>query len=102
LSGIKFDTAGFRTEFQDIINLGNEGLYKVGKWKTNFGFQWKPGYRIPGVDDNKSLRDKHFLVLISLVCSNNVDVVLVDVTLIKLIIVKIKSCQRKINTTFFS
>ncbi|XP_071567599.1 glutamate receptor ionotropic, kainate 2-like isoform X7 [Temnothorax nylanderi] len=64
---IRFDTAGFRTEFQlDIVNLGNEGLYKVGRWETNFGIQWKPGYRIPGVDDDKSLRDKHFLVLISL------------------------------------
>jgi len=72
---IKFDMAVFRSEFQlDIINLGNEGLYKVGKWKTNFGFQWKSGYRIPRVDDNKSLCDKHFLVLISLVCSNNVDI----------------------------
>jgi len=84
---IKFDSAGFRSEFQlDIINLGNEGLYKVGKWKKNFGFQWKPGYRIPGVDDNKSLRDKHFLVLISLVCFINL-----DITLIELIIVKIKN-----------
>ncbi|XP_071628678.1 glutamate receptor ionotropic, kainate 2-like isoform X6 [Temnothorax longispinosus] len=64
---IRFDTAGFRTEFQlDIVNLGNGGLYKVGRWETNFGIQWKPGYRIPGVDDDKSLRDKHFLVLISL------------------------------------
>ncbi|XP_011690717.1 PREDICTED: glutamate receptor ionotropic, kainate 2-like isoform X2 [Wasmannia auropunctata] len=68
LSGvIKFDTAGFRSEFQlDVVNLGNEGLYKVGRWETNFGFQWKPGYRIPWIDDKKSLRDKHFLVLISL------------------------------------
>ncbi|XP_011872397.1 PREDICTED: glutamate receptor ionotropic, kainate 2-like isoform X2 [Vollenhovia emeryi] len=68
LSGmIRFDTAGFRSEFQlDIVNLGNEGLYKVGKWKTNFGIEWQPGHRIPGVDDDKSLRDKHFLVVISL------------------------------------
>lgn len=69
---IRFDTAGFRREFElDIVNLGNEGLYKVGKWKTNFGIQWHPGYRIPGVVDNKSLRNKHFLVLISLVCSDH-------------------------------
>jgi len=66
---IRFDTAGFRSEFQlDIVNLGEKGLYKVGKWKTNFGIQWQPGYRIPGIDVNKSLRHKHFLVLISLVC----------------------------------
>ncbi|KYN07451.1 Glutamate receptor, ionotropic kainate 2 [Cyphomyrmex costatus] len=67
LSGIiRFDTAGFRSEFQlDVVSLGNEGLYKIGEWKTNFGFQWKPeDYRISGID--KSLRDKHFLVLISL------------------------------------
>lgn len=69
---IKFDTAGFRSEFQlDIVNLENQGLRKVGRWETNVGIQWKPGYRIPGVDDEKSLRDKHFLVLISLVCSSD-------------------------------
>lgn len=73
LSGmIKFDTAGFRSEFQlDILNLQNQGLQKVGKWETNFGIQWKPTYKILGVNDEKSLRDKHFLVLISLVCFNN-------------------------------
>ncbi|XP_028050144.1 glutamate receptor ionotropic, kainate 2 isoform X2 [Monomorium pharaonis] len=64
---IKFDTAGFRSEFQlDIINLGYKGLYKVGRWEPNSGFQWKPGYRIPGIDDNKSLRNQHFIILISL------------------------------------
>ncbi|XP_011645300.1 glutamate receptor ionotropic, kainate 2-like isoform X1 [Pogonomyrmex barbatus] len=68
LSGmIKFDTAGFRSEFElDIVNLGSQGLQKVGKWKTNFGFRWKSEHRIPGIDDEKSLRHKHFLVLIAL------------------------------------
>ncbi|XP_029164967.1 glutamate receptor ionotropic, kainate 2-like [Nylanderia fulva] len=68
LSGmIKFDTAGFRSEFQlDIVNLEIQGLRKIGRWETNVGIQWKPRYKIPGVDDEKSLRDKHFLVLISL------------------------------------
>lgn len=74
---IKFDTAGFRSEFQlDIVNLGNEGLHKVGIW-TNFGIQWEPRYRIPGLDDDKNLRDKHFRVLISLVCFIIVDIVLI-------------------------
>lgn len=68
---IKFDTAGFRSEFQlDIVSLKNQGLRKIGRWETNVGIQWKPEHRIPGVDDEKTLRDKHFLVLISLVCSN--------------------------------
>ncbi|XP_050461377.1 glutamate receptor ionotropic, kainate 2-like [Cataglyphis hispanica] len=68
LSGmIKFDTAGFRSEFQlDIVNLKNQGLRKIGRWETNVGIQWKRGYRIPKVDDEKTLHDKHFLVLISL------------------------------------
>ncbi|XP_011157526.3 glutamate receptor ionotropic, kainate 2 isoform X2 [Solenopsis invicta] len=68
LSGmIKFDTAGFRSEFQlDIINLGYEGLHKVGKWEPNLGFQWEPGYRISEIDDDKSLQHKHFVILISL------------------------------------
>ncbi|XP_070167336.1 glutamate receptor ionotropic, kainate 2-like isoform X1 [Polyergus mexicanus] len=68
LSGvIKFDTAGFRSEFQlDIVSLKNQGLRKIGRWETNIGIQWKPEHRIPGVDDEKTLRDKHFLVLISL------------------------------------
>ncbi|XP_072745112.1 glutamate receptor ionotropic, kainate 2-like isoform X2 [Anoplolepis gracilipes] len=68
LSGmIKFDTAGFRSEFHlDILNLEKQGLRKIGRWETNFGIKWEPGHRIPGVDDEKSLRDKHFLVLISL------------------------------------
>ncbi|XP_014479810.1 PREDICTED: glutamate receptor ionotropic, kainate 2-like [Dinoponera quadriceps] len=68
LSGtIKFDTNGFRSEFQlDIVNLGKKGLRKVGEWKTNVGIQWESEYKIPGVDEGKSLRDKHFIVLISL------------------------------------
>ncbi|RLU25956.1 hypothetical protein DMN91_002119 [Ooceraea biroi] len=33
---IKFDTAGFRSEFQlDIVTLSNKGLEKIGKWETN-------------------------------------------------------------------
>ena len=68
---IKFNTAGFRSEFQlDILNLESQGLRKVGRWETNFGIQWNPGHRIFGMDDEKSLRDKHFLVLISLVRSS--------------------------------
>ncbi|EFN71373.1 Glutamate receptor, ionotropic kainate 2 [Camponotus floridanus] len=72
LSGmIKFDTAGFRTEFQlDIVHLGYQGLRKIGTWETNVGIQWDPRHRIPEVNDEKSLRDKHFLVMISLVCSS--------------------------------
>lgn len=68
---IKFDTAGFRIEFQlDIVHLEYQGLRKIGRWETNVGIQWEPGHRIPGVNDEKSLRDKHFLVMISLVCSS--------------------------------
>ncbi|XP_032677549.1 glutamate receptor ionotropic, kainate 2-like isoform X2 [Odontomachus brunneus] len=68
LSGmIKFDTNGFRSEFQlDIVNLRKQGLRKAGEWRTNVGIRWKPGYKIPGVDEEKSLRDQHFIVLISL------------------------------------
>ncbi|EFN84995.1 Glutamate receptor, ionotropic kainate 2 [Harpegnathos saltator] len=68
LSGaIRFDTNGFRSEFQlDIVNLEKQGLRKVGEWRTSGGIHWKPGYNIPGVDEEKSLRDKHFIVLISL------------------------------------
>lgn len=68
---IKFDTAGFRTEFQlDIVTLNNKGLEKVGKWETNFGIDWKPEIIITEEDKQKTLRDRHFLVLISLVCSS--------------------------------
>ncbi|KAG5338070.1 GRIK2 protein, partial [Acromyrmex heyeri] len=58
-----YQYSGFATIWKFEGNLGNEELYKIGEWKTNFSFQWKPEYRIPGVD--KSLGKKHFLILIS-------------------------------------
>ncbi|XP_026823599.1 glutamate receptor ionotropic, kainate 2 isoform X2 [Ooceraea biroi] len=64
---IKFDTAGFRSEFQlDIVTLSNKGLEKIGKWETNLGIHWKSGYIISEEDEEKTLRDTHFVVLISL------------------------------------
>ncbi|XP_020295440.1 glutamate receptor ionotropic, kainate 2-like isoform X1 [Pseudomyrmex gracilis] len=69
LSGmIKFDTAGFRTEFQvDILTLGKQGLEKIGTWKTDNGIEWILKNRVrtmKGVE--KNLSNKHFIVLISL------------------------------------
>ncbi|KAL0117227.1 hypothetical protein PUN28_010223 [Cardiocondyla obscurior] len=68
LSGaIKFDTAGFRSEFElDIVTLGSKGLLKIGKWKPNFGIQWLRDYKNPKINVGENLSNKHFIVLISL------------------------------------
>lgn len=69
---IKFDTAGFRSEFQmDILTLKKQGLQKIGIWKTDSGIEWN-GLRNKfrtAQNVEKNLSDKHFIVLISLVCS---------------------------------
>lgn len=68
---IKFDTAGFRTEFQiDILTLGKQRLEKIGMWKPDNGIEWTLKNRVRTLKDvEKNLSNKHFIVLISLVCS---------------------------------
>lgn len=68
LSGpVRFDTAGFRSDFRlEIVSLSREGLKKVGNWRSTNSIAWVQKSGLPGVDEMKALQDKHFIVLISL------------------------------------
>ncbi|KAK2579601.1 hypothetical protein KPH14_010895 [Odynerus spinipes] len=68
LSGpVRFDTAGFRSDFRlEIVSLNREGLKKVGDWRSTNSIAWVQKSGLPGVDEMKTLQDKHFIVLISL------------------------------------
>ncbi|KAK2579603.1 hypothetical protein KPH14_010896 [Odynerus spinipes] len=64
---IKFDTAGFRSNFQlDIVHLQREGLTKVGVWNSTSGIEWMPDTSSTKPDTELSLQNKTFLVLISM------------------------------------
>ncbi|XP_033217368.1 glutamate receptor ionotropic, kainate 2-like isoform X2 [Belonocnema kinseyi] len=68
LTGIvKFDTRGYRSEFAvDILNLGEDGLKKIGIWNSTRGFKWIPKPVILEADTELSLHNQTFRVLISL------------------------------------
>ena len=66
---VKFDTSGFRSDFQlDILNLGWNGISKIGTWNSTTNIDWIP--ESSSIDPNAglSLRNMTFRVLISLVC----------------------------------
>ncbi|XP_051172594.1 glutamate receptor ionotropic, kainate 2-like [Leptopilina boulardi] len=64
---VKFDTAGYRSEFQlDILNLGEDGLTKIGVWNNTEPIKWisKPVVYQP--QEQLSMQNITFRVLISL------------------------------------
>ncbi|KAG7201426.1 hypothetical protein KM043_004186 [Ampulex compressa] len=64
---IKFDTAGFRSNFQlDIVRLTQTGLKRIGLWNSTNGIEWLPEANAPKSDLELSLQNKTFIVLISL------------------------------------
>ncbi|XP_076624322.1 glutamate receptor ionotropic, kainate 2 isoform X1 [Colletes latitarsis] len=64
---IKFDTAGFRSDFQlDVLRLAEDGLKKIGVWNSTNSIEWQPESEPPKSDAEFSLQNKTFIVLIAI------------------------------------
>ncbi|XP_076751091.1 glutamate receptor ionotropic, kainate 2 isoform X2 [Xylocopa sonorina] len=68
LSGlIKFDTAGFRSDFRiDIIRVTEQGPKKIGIWNSTNTVEWLMEQYPPKTDEELSLQNKTFIVLIAI------------------------------------
>lgn len=65
---IKFDTAGYRSDFElEIIDVGVEGVAKIGIYNTKSGMEWIPKPQSTVAESQLSLRNTTFRVLIALV-----------------------------------
>ena len=64
LSGrIKFDGAGFRSDFQlDIVELKRDGLVKVGAWDPTNGANFTRNYSKTTTEVVESLHNKTLIV----------------------------------------
>ncbi|XP_061943148.1 glutamate receptor ionotropic, kainate 2-like isoform X5 [Apis cerana] len=68
---IKFDTAGFRTNFQlDVVRVTEDGLKKIGIWKSTNASKWSVEWLLesqpPKFDVELSLQNKTFIILIAI------------------------------------
>ena len=72
LSGrIKFDGAGFRSDFQlDIVELKRDGLVKVGSWDPTNGANFTRNYSKTTTEVVESLHNKTLIVSTILVSTN--------------------------------
>ena len=72
LSGkIRFDGAGFRSDFQlDIVELKREGLVRVGKWDPSNGANFTRNYSKISNEVVESLHNKTLIVSTILVSLN--------------------------------
>lgn len=65
---IKFDTAGFRSDFQlDVVRVTENGLKKIGMWNSTNAIEWLPETHPPPSDIESSLQNRTFIVLIAIV-----------------------------------
>lgn len=65
---IKFDNQGFRSSFSlDIIELGKDGLRKIGTWNTSEGVNLTRTYGEVYTQIVESLHNKTFIVTTILV-----------------------------------
>lgn len=69
---IKFDTSGFRTNFQlDVVRVTEKGLKKIGIWKSTNASKWSVEWLLesqpPKFDAELSLQNKTFIILIAIV-----------------------------------
>ena len=64
LSGkIRFDGAGFRSDFQlDIVELKREGLVRVGRWDPSNGANFTRNYSKISTEVVESLHNKTLIV----------------------------------------
>ncbi|XP_050585066.1 glutamate receptor ionotropic, kainate 2-like [Bombus affinis] len=64
---IKFDTAGFRSNFQlDIVRVTENGLKKIGIWNSTNDVEWLLEARPQKSEEELSLQNKTFLILIAI------------------------------------
>ncbi|XP_031827369.1 glutamate receptor ionotropic, kainate 2 isoform X2 [Nomia melanderi] len=64
---IKFDTAGFRSDFQlDVVRVTEKGLKKIGMWNSTNAIEWLPETHPPKSDIELSLQNRTFIVLIAI------------------------------------
>lgn len=65
---VKFDNRGLRKNIAvDVIELTSSGIIKVGTWNTSEGLNITRSYESTSVIDDGSLRNKSFIVLLTLV-----------------------------------
>lgn len=65
---IKFDTAGFRSDFQlDVLRLTEDGLKKIGMWNSTNSIEWQPESDPPKSEMEFNLQNKTFIILIAIV-----------------------------------
>ncbi|XP_015429531.1 PREDICTED: glutamate receptor ionotropic, kainate 2-like [Dufourea novaeangliae] len=64
---IKFDTAGFRSDFQlDVVRVTEDGLKKIGMWNSTNSVEWLPETRLAKSDMEFNLQNRTFIVLIAI------------------------------------
>ncbi|OAD62633.1 Glutamate receptor, ionotropic kainate 2 [Eufriesea mexicana] len=64
---IKFDTAGFRSDFQlDVVKVSEDGLKKIGIWNSTNTVEWLVESLPPKPDAELSLQNKTFIILIAI------------------------------------
>lgn len=68
---IKFDTAGFRSDFQlDVVRVTEDGLKKIGAWNSTSNVEWLLESHISSSEAELSLQNKTFIILIAIVREN--------------------------------
>lgn len=71
---IKFDTAGFRSDFQlDVVKVSEDGLKKIGVWNSTNTVEWLMESHPPKPDAELSLQNKTFIILIAIVRNDNLN-----------------------------
>lgn len=60
---IKFDHQGFRSDFVlDIIDLGREGLKKIGTWNSTAGVNFTRTFHEASAEVGEIIHNKTFIV----------------------------------------
>ena len=68
---IKFDTAGFRSDFQlDVVRVTEDGLKKIGVWNSTSNVEWLLKAHVSNPDAELTLQNKTFIILIAIVREN--------------------------------
>lgn len=68
---IKFDTAGFRSDFQlDVVRVTEDGLKKIGMWNSTSNVEWLLEAHVSSSVAELTLQNKTFIILIAIVREN--------------------------------
>ncbi|KAK1127291.1 hypothetical protein K0M31_003835 [Melipona bicolor] len=64
---IKFDTAGFRSDFQlDVVRVTEKGLKNIGVWNSTSNVEWLFESHVNSTNAELSLQNKTFIILIAI------------------------------------